>query len=151
MRAGENADIPKQEDINGVIAYLLKSTVTTQKILTATLGELITTAITDTTIRPSWENITVRRLEPIFYNSVMIPRAGMVRVSIVIAGRTAKAIAYVNGAGAFLNTGQDLAAECLFVFDVPLNPNDGLNFALDFDDSQNATAVIKFIRLQEVR
>jgi len=151
MKAGDNADIPTQEDTNAVIGYLLKSTANTQKILTAMLSELITTEIKDTTIRPTWENITVKKLEPVFCNSVMIARAGMVRISICIAARPAKAIAYVNGSGAYMNTGQDLAAECLFVFDVPLNPNDGLNFALDFDDTNNTTITIKFIRLQEVR
>lgn len=151
MKTGENADVPKPEDTAAVIAYLLKSTASTQKILVAMLGELITTEIKDNTIRDTWENITVKKLQPIFYNSVMISRAGMVRISICVAGLPAKGIAFVNGAGAYMNTAQDLAAECLFVFDVPLNPNDGLNFALDFDDSNVATRTIKFIRLQEVR
>jgi hypothetical protein len=151
MKAGDNADIPKPEDTAAVIGYLLKSTSSTQKILVSMLSELITTEIKDDTTRPTWENITVRKNEPIFNNSVMIGRAGMVRISICIAARPVKLIAYVNGNGAYLNSMQDLAAECLYVFDVPLNPNDALNLALTFDDSSLSTAVIKFIRLQEIR
>lgn len=151
MKTGENADIPTKEQTDKVIAYLLKSTASTQKILVAMLGELITNKIDDSTIRPTWENITLKKNEPVFCNSVMIARAGMVRISIAMSGRAAKAIAYVNGLGVYLNMSQELNAECLYVFDIPLNPNDALNIALDFDDSVSTTAVIKFIRLQEVR
>jgi len=151
MKTGENADIPKQEDTAAVVAYLLKSTVSTQKIMIAMLSELLTTEIKDSSIRATWENITLTKKQSIFDNSVMLTRAGMVRISICIAGRSAKVIAYVNGAGAYLNSAQYITAECLYVFDVPMNSGDSLNLSLDFDDSEDKTAVIKFLRLQEIR
>jgi hypothetical protein len=150
MKAGDNADIPSMEDTKAVIGYLLKSTASTQKILVAMLSELITTEIKSDTIRPQMENIILTKREPVFNNSVMIGRAGMVRISITLS-RACKLLAYVNNSGSYLNQAGELAAECLYVFDVPLNPNDALNIALEFDDADIKTATIKMIRLQEIR
>lgn len=142
--------LPTTAQTAALMGQLMKQSATDQKLLSMIVNELITTAITDKTIRQEWENITVRKGEAVFTNNVMITRAGMIRISMVVA-RNVKALAYVNNIGGYLNSAADIKESCLYVFDVPLNPNDAFNLSLDFDDSQNLTAVIKFVRLQEVR
>lgn len=150
MRTGENADIPTTGETDKVIAYLLKSTANSQKILIAMLGELVTTAITDTTILEKWEAFSVTKHKPIFTNSVMLGRAGKIRVTLGF-NRAVKLVSYINNIPLYLNTKAELDADCMYVFDIPINPNDSLNLAAEFDDADIKTATISFIRLQEVR
>lgn len=145
------SDIPGDDDIQKVIAYLLRQTAKSQQIQLATLQQIVTTEIKSDDIRgDALDFFTLKKGEKMFYNSVMISRAGMVRISINVA-TTAKLIAIVDGASGYLNSGQELSPNCLYVFDVPLNPNNGLNLALDFDDSESTTATVNAIRLQEIR
>lgn len=145
------SDIPTEQDTQKVIAYLLKQTAKSQQIQLATLQQLVTTEIKSDDIRgDNLDFFTVKKKEKIFYNSVMLSRAGMVRIALSLA-TTAKVIAYVDGTASYLNTSQELTPNCLYVFDVPLNPNNGLNLSLDFDDSQSTTTIVNMIRLQEIR
>jgi len=145
------SDIPSDDDTQKVIAYLLRQTAKSQQIQLATLQQLVTTEIKSDDIRGDvLDFFTLKKGEKMFYNSVMISRAGMVRLSINVA-MTAKLIAIVDGVSGYLNTGQELSPNCIYVFDVPLNPNNGLNLALDFDDSQSTTITVNAIRLQEIR
>lgn len=142
--------LPTTAQTAALMGQLMKQSATDQKLLSMIVNELITTAIYDKTIRQTWENFQIRKTEPIFTNNVMIARAGMVRISISIS-RAAKLICYVNNVAAYLNQSTELTADCLYVFDVPLNPNDALNLSLHFDDSDIQTAQVNMVRLQEVR
>jgi len=145
------SDIPSDDDTQKVIAFLLKQTAASQKIQMATLQQLVTNEIKSDDIRgDNLDFFALKKGENMFFNSVMIARAGMVRISINIAA-TSKLIAIVDGVKGYLNTGQELNPNCIYVFDVPLNPNNGLNLALDFDDSQSITATVNMLRLQEIR
>lgn len=149
--AENSTDIPDEQETQKVIAFLLKQTAKSQKIQLATLQQLVTNEIKSDQIRGDQLDLfPLKKGENMFFNSVMIARAGMVRISINVAF-TAKLIAIVDGIKGYLNTGQELSPNCIYVFDVPLNPNNGLNLALDFDDSQSTTITVNAIRLQEIR
>lgn len=143
-------DLPTTKDTAALMAGLIKQSQTDQKLLALIVNELITNPIKDTTIRQVWENFAVRKLEPIFTNNVMITRAGMVRLTIAF-NRPVTLIAYINNAGMILNNNSELSAGCMYVFDVPLNPNDALNLSASFDDTDQITAQVIHVRLQEVR
>lgn len=142
--------LPTTAQTAALMGQLMKQSANDQKLLAMIVNELITTAISDKTIRQVWEQFDVLKREPIFTNNVMINRAGMVRISISVS-RAAKLISYVNNVGAYLNQSTELSANCLYVFDVPLNPNDALNLSLEFDDADIKNARVNMIRLQEVR
>ncbi len=142
--------LPTTAQTAALMGQLMKQSVTDQKLLSLIVNELITLPINDKTIRQTWDNFPVTKREPVFTNNVMINRAGMVRVSLSVS-RAVKVISHINNNGAYLNQSNEIAAECLYVFDIPLNPNDALNLALEFDDADIKTATIKMIRLQEIR
>jgi hypothetical protein len=151
MADDNNTDVPNEQDTQKVIAFLLKQTAKSQQIQLATLQQLVTNEIKSDDIRgDNLDFFTLKKGENMFYNSVMIARAGMVRISINVA-MTTKMIAIVDGVKGYLNTGQTLSPNCIYVFDVPLNPNNGLNLCLDFDDSQSTMITVNSIRLQEIR
>ncbi|RXE56404.1 hypothetical protein ABH15_09985 [Methanoculleus taiwanensis] len=97
-----------------------------------------------------WDNFLVGKLKPILKNNLSVDSAAMVRIHICL-GTAAKLVYYINGRSAYLNSAQELSAECGYVFDVPMNPGDTLNYALSFDDSVFTEITVKFVRLQEVR
>lgn len=97
-----------------------------------------------------WENFMVGKLTPILKSNLSVESPAMVRLHICV-GTAAKLVYYLNGRAAYLNQAQDLSADSGYVFDVPLNPGDTLNYAVSFDDSEYTEITVKFVRLQEVR
>lgn len=97
-----------------------------------------------------WDNFMIGKLKPILKNNLSLDGPAMARIHICL-GTAAKLVYFINGQAAYLNSAQDLSADCGYVFDVPMNPGDTLNYALSFDDSEYTEITVKFVRLQEVR
>lgn len=134
------------ETIKALFAEILAE----KTLLSAILDEQKCTDIDLTGLLETEENFLCRNNERILMQNLMVSKAGLIRLHTCVTS-TAKLIIFYNGNGAYLNTGNELIGECAYVFDVPLNPNDTLNYGLVFDDSESLTTGVKYFVLQEVR
>ncbi len=133
-------------ELKTVVRALTPAAVTAREIYQS----LLTREIKDDSLRVVWDNFDCKNNMLILGNAVSVERAGSVRVHAAF-GLPVKLAYYLNSQGAYLNSSQYLSADCGYVFDIPINPGDALNFMVTFDDSEITTVRCKFFRLQEVR
>lgn len=119
------------------------------KTLTEIYQLMLTREIQDDQYLLRWDDFDCRNGSLILSNAVSIDRPGLVRVHTAF-GFPVTIAYYLNNQGAYLNSKQPLTTDCGYVFDIPLNPGDALNFTVAFDDSESVTARCKFFRLQVV-
>jgi len=130
-----------------LIEVLLNEIVEEKELLKKILDESIQIDVKDLlkeNLLDRWDNFQVQALKPIFKNHLMVDKASLIRITVCF-DTAGKLIAYLNGYGGYLNGGNDLSAECIYAFDIPLNSGDAFNLAYSVD------AVCKFIRIQVVK
>ena len=132
------------------IKNILRALTPTVTAVAEIYQSLLTREIKNDALRTRWDDFDCLKNVPILGNAISVDRAGSVRVHVAFGFPVTLAY-YINGRGATLNSGQVLSVDCGYVFDIPINPADSLNFTVSFDDSQSTTARCKFLRLQEVR